>query len=267
MENGIKPVWVFDGKPPTMKGGELARRRKLKEEAKQKAEEAQEAGNMDEALKFNTRTVMVTTKMKEDAIRMVKLMGLPAIEAPCEAEAQCTEFVKKDKAFAIATEDMDCLTFGAKVMLKGFSGKKEPVTEVVLEDVLTELELSMDQFVDLCIMCGCDYVDNIDGIGPITALKLIKEHKTIEKVVEFLKKSNETENKKKKYVIPENYCFEEARELFKKPEVHEAEKFSVYSKFPSSHVEVKEAVQMGETKRSGAQEVLGRGKRVLREKS
>lgn len=54
-------------------------------------------------------------------------------------------------------------------------------------------------------------------MGPITAFKLIKEHKTIEKVIERLKKDNEDPKRKKKYIIPDPFNYEDARELFKNP--------------------------------------------------
>eukprot|EP01015_Nassula_variabilis_P032801 TRINITY_DN7736_c0_g1_i2.p1 TRINITY_DN7736_c0_g1~~TRINITY_DN7736_c0_g1_i2.p1 ORF type:complete len:218 (+),score=52.47 TRINITY_DN7736_c0_g1_i2:124-777(+) len=117
LENGIKPIWVSDGKPPKLKNGELAKRKKMKEIAQDKLEEAKEEGNMEEALKQKQRTTYVSKTMKEDAIKMLRLMGNPVIEAPCEAEAQCAELVKKGKAFATASEDMDSLTFRTEVLL------------------------------------------------------------------------------------------------------------------------------------------------------
>jgi len=85
--------------------------------------------------------------------------------------------------------------------------------------MLQGLELSYAEFVDLCILCGCDYTETIDGVGPVTAYKLIKEHKTIENVIEHLKKENESEKRKKKYIIPEPFLYEDSRDLFIKPEV------------------------------------------------
>jgi len=73
--------------------------------------------------------------------------------------------------------------------------------------------------VDLCILCGCDYTEKIEGIGPITAYKLIKEFKCIENVIEHVKKENQT---KQKYKIPEKFYYEDSRELFIKPEVKSA---------------------------------------------
>jgi flap endonuclease-1 len=55
-------------------------------------------------------------------------MGVPVIEAPIEAEAQCAELVKMGLAFGTASEDMDSLTFGTHFLLRGFNSKKEPIT-------------------------------------------------------------------------------------------------------------------------------------------
>jgi flap endonuclease-1 len=76
--------------------------------------------------------------------------------------------------------------------------------------------MDYDQFVDLCILCGCDYADTIDGIGPVTAFKLIKNHGSLEKVMEHLKEENKI---KDKYRIPTTYPYETIREIFKNPEV------------------------------------------------
>lgn len=150
-------------------------------------------------------------------------MGLPVVEALSEAESQCVTLVKAKKADAVASEDLDCLTFGAPLQLRGFTqrkDKKDPIIELELDTVLKELGLTMDEFIDLCILCGCDYTKTIDGLGPNTALKLIREHKTIEKVLEELKKSNEEKikaGKNPKYVIPdsERFNYQAAREEFK----------------------------------------------------
>merc|ERR1711971_1443846 len=88
--------------------------------------------------------------------------------------------------------------------------QKKPIIEINLERALQGLELTMEQFVDLCILMGCDYSDTIKGIGPINALKLIKEHENIEGVVAHLQKSG-------KHQLPEPFPYEEARTLFMTP--------------------------------------------------
>ena len=118
---------------------------------------------------------------------------------------------------------MDCLTFGCGIQIKGIKTKKDPVIELNLSKILEEFEFTMDQFVDFCILSGCDYLPTIAKFGPATAFKYIKMHKTIEKVLEVIKEENEEFIKKKgkpKYIIPSDFDYETARDLFKNPSVH-----------------------------------------------
>jgi len=93
--------------------------------------------------------------------------------------------------------------------------------------MLEGLDLNYDEFVDLCILCGCDFTSSIEGIGPITAFKLITEHRTIEKVLEWIKLTNEEGTKKRKYNVPVPYNYEEARVLFKDPLVLEKDEINI----------------------------------------
>jgi flap endonuclease-1 len=225
MENGLKPVYVFDGKPPVMKSGELAKRSDRRQEAQKALDEATEKGNTEDIDRFNKRLVRATPQHNEDCKELLRLMGVPAITAPCEAEASCAELAKGGRVFAAGTEDMDALTFGVPVLYRRLTvspAKKIPILEIRLERALQELELTHEQFVDLCILCGCDYCDSIRGVGPKKAFAGIKEHKTIENFVEALQKS-----KSKGIVIPdewlgENPIYKGARERFIRPEVVDA---------------------------------------------
>ena len=144
MRNGLKPIWVFDGKPPNMKKGELQKRKEIKMDAQKKMEEAKDVGDMEMAAKYNIRTTRVDEGMKQDAMKMLRLLGCPVIQAPSEAEAQCVELVKGGKAHAVATDDMDALCFGCKTMYKQFKGQKHPITEITLEPLLENLDITMD---------------------------------------------------------------------------------------------------------------------------
>jgi flap endonuclease-1 len=79
MKNGLKPIWVFDGKPPLLKSGELKRRKEIKLDAEKKMEEAKDAGDMEKAAKYHVRATRVDPKMKEDAMKMLRLLGFPVI--------------------------------------------------------------------------------------------------------------------------------------------------------------------------------------------
>ncbi|XP_064095744.1 LOW QUALITY PROTEIN: flap endonuclease 1-like [Macrobrachium nipponense] len=214
VENGIKPVYVFDGKPPTMKGGELAKRAERREEAQKALEKAEEAGNVEDIDKFSRRLVKVTKQHSEEAKTLLKLMGIPYVEAPCEAEAQCAALAKAGKVYGVATEDMDALTFGTPILLRHMTfseARKMPIKEFHLERVLKDLEISQEEFIDMCILLGCDYCDSIKGIGPKRAIELVRNHKNIDKILQNIDK--------KKYPPPEDWPFEEARRLFVEPEV------------------------------------------------
>lgn len=148
VENGIKPVYVFDGKPPEMKSGELSKRAERREEAQKALDQATEAGNAADMDKFNRRLVKVTKHHAEEVKQLLSLMGIPYIDAPCEAEAQCAAMVKSGKVFATATEDMDALTFGSSVLLRHMTfseARKMPIQEFHLDKVLEGLNLDKNQ--------------------------------------------------------------------------------------------------------------------------
>mmetsp|Transcript_16910 Transcript_16910/g.34620 ORF Transcript_16910/g.34620 Transcript_16910/m.34620 type:complete len:403 (-) Transcript_16910:104-1312(-) len=214
LESGVKPVYVFDGKPPQMKSDELAKRGAARHSANQQLKEAKERGDAEAIEKFSKRTIRVTREHNEECKRLLRLMGVPILEAPCEAEAQCAELCKGGKVYSVATEDMDCLTFGSTRQSRNMmapQSQKKDIQEFDVAKVLEGLEVTMEQFVDICILCGCDYCGTIRGIGPKKSLDLIKKHGSIEKVIEAIDTT--------KYQVPDPFPFEEARKLFKAAEV------------------------------------------------
>jgi flap endonuclease-1 len=219
VDNGIKPLYVFDGAPPKLKSGELAKRFQRKSEAHEAHDEAKETGTAEDVEKFSRRTVRVTKEHNAEAQRLLKLMGVPYIVAPTEAEAQCAVLARAGKVYAAASEDMDTLTFNSPVLLRHLTfseQRKEPIQEIHLDRVLEGLEMVLEQFIDLCILLGCDYVDPVKGIGPKVALELIRKHKTLENVVEEIKKTG-------KYTFPNDWPYQDARLLFLEPDVRSAD--------------------------------------------
>ncbi|KAM9955488.1 hypothetical protein ACTFIW_000090 [Dictyostelium discoideum] len=214
ISRGIKPIYVFDGSAPVLKSGELAKRQARRKEAKENLKEATEVGTNEDVQKFAKRVITVTRKQNEDCIKLLTLMGVPIVKAPCEAEAQCAEIVKKGKAWATGSEDMDSLTLGSTVLLRRLffsEAKKMPILEFELQSVLEGLGLTQDEFIDLSILLGCDYCDSIKGIGPKRAIELIQKHKSLEEIIKHLDKS--------KYPLPEFFPYPEVRELFRNPNV------------------------------------------------
>ncbi|KAF6031390.1 FEN1 [Bugula neritina] len=217
VDNGIKPIYVFDGKPPELKSEELTKRKERRDEAQKQLNKATETGDTETIEKMSKRLVRATKEHSDDCKHLLSLMGIPYVDAPCEAEAQCAELVKAGKCFAVGTEDMDALTFGTNVLLRHLTyseARKMPIKEFHLNRVLKEMELTQDEFIDLCILLGCDYCDSIRGIGPKKAVELINKHRSLENIIANLDKS--------KYPIPEGWLYKEARQLFQKPDVTDA---------------------------------------------
>lgn len=161
VDNGIKPLYVFDGAPPKLKSGELAKRFQRKAEATEAREEAKETGTAEDVEKFSRRTVRVTREHNEECRRLLKLMGIPYIVAPTEAEAQCAALARAGKVYAAASEDMDTLCFDAPILLRHLTfseQRKEPIQEFLLDKVLEGLGMDMNQVgeVQICKLCITD---------------------------------------------------------------------------------------------------------------
>ncbi|KAF8318504.1 PIN domain-like protein [Clavulina sp. PMI_390] len=206
VEQGLKPMYVFDGKPPELKAGVLKERFAKRTEAKEDEEEAKEVGTVEEVDKLSRRQVKVTKEHNAECQKLLKLMGIPCIIAPSEAEAQCAELARGGKVYAAGSEDMDTLTFNAPILLRHLTfseAKKMPISEIHLGKALEGLDMTMDQFIELCILLGCDYLEPIKGVGPKSALKLMKEYGNLGAVVDHLRskmqqKAVEMERKEKK---------------------------------------------------------------------
>ncbi|XP_042448826.1 flap endonuclease 1-A-like [Zingiber officinale] len=210
----IMPAYIFDGQPPELKKRELVKRHVKRLDAMKDLTTAMENGNDDEIKKFSKRTIKMTKRHNEDCKRLLRLMGVPVIEAPCEAEAQCAALCKAGKVYAVASEDMDSLTFGAPRFVRHLtdpSSRRIPVIEFQMSKTLEELKLTMEQFIDLCILSGCDYCDSIRGIGGQTALKLIRRHGCLENILQNINKE--------RYRIPKDWPYPEVRQLFQEPTV------------------------------------------------
>lgn len=220
VEMGIKVVYVFDGVPPTLKEVEIKRRAKVKEEAIVKYEQALQAGKTEEARTYAQMTSRLKDYMNDDAKRLLRLMGIPWIQAPSEGEAQAAHLAKKRDTDYCASQDYDSLLFGAPQLLRNvtISGRRkqprknvyvEVVPETVeLNKVLNDLGITHEQLVDIAILVGTDYdPEGVKGIGPKTALELIKTHGTLEKVLPTLKEA----------AFPVDPA--RIREVFLKPEV------------------------------------------------
>lgn len=196
LENGAEPVFVFDGEPPAFKKTTTEARSRIREEARKKWKEAVKRKDIEAVRRYSQQAAKLTPEMVEESKRLLSFMGVPSIQAPSEAEAQAAFLAKNNQVWGAGSQDWDSLMFGAPRLVRNLTitgrrkvPRKEKYIEVKpelveLEKVLKGLGISQDQLIILGILVGTDYnPGGIKGIGPKTALKLVKENKTLEGVL------------------------------------------------------------------------------------
>lgn len=183
VDRGLKPVFVFDGEVLELKEEEMQRRRERKETAKDRLREAEAAGNEQLAARLRARTQHLTPEILETSRELLELFDMPIVDAPAEAEAQAAHMAQLGDVDYVATEDYDALLFGAPMTLRKLTSSDE--TECMeLEPTLEDLNVTLQELVDIAILCGTDYNDGVHGVGPKTALKKITAGTTIEEILE-----------------------------------------------------------------------------------
>lgn len=200
VEEGIKPIYVFDGEPPAVKKETISKRQEVKREARREWRRAVEEGRKEDIRKYAQQTSRITDSMLQDAKILLDSMGIPYIQAPSEGEAQAALLAKKGDAYAAASQDYDSLLFDAPRLVRNLTltgrrklpGKDVYITInpeiVVLKELLQELDITREQLVEVGLLIGTDYNPGVTGVGPKTALKIAKENKFSEYELDDLKR-------------------------------------------------------------------------------
>lgn len=188
IEKGIKVVYVFDGKSPHLKMETITKRRSVRVEAEKRWKEALREGEIEEARKYAVRSARISPDIISTSKKLLDLMGVPFVEAPAEGEAQASYIVQNGDAWAVASQDYDCLLFGAPRVVRNLAitGRAQELELLELERILKRLGITREQLVDMALLIGTDFNKGIKGIGPKSALKLIKEKGNIYNVLEEL---------------------------------------------------------------------------------
>jgi flap endonuclease-1 len=230
LERGVIPIFIFDGKPPDAKKNTLDKRNDTRVKMKERIEElttlrnninvdqkidvyefindedeitVEENEQIKEIKKLNNqirnieKNILIVKKFHSDqVIEFLEYLGIPFLQAISESEETCAYLQKKGLVDYVVTEDTDSLTFGAT---KVIFGEKMYNLDIILSD----MDLTYDSFIDLCILCGCDYTTTIPKVGPVNALKLIKKHGSIDNF---------------DIPLPEDFDYQTSRNLFKQNE-------------------------------------------------
>lgn len=188
VKNGIVPVFVIDGKPPPEKDLAIQRRHKAKAKIGQRIDSVRERVRSGELTqlqgmgmidRLERQRVTVTRDHHTESRELLESLGFQVLVSTGEAEELCAHLQKTDQVDYTHSDDTDTLVLGCKKVLR--SGTRSGhFTEIVLEDLLKSLGVTFSEFVDMCVLCGCDYCPS--RVGHETAHRLIKDHGSIEKV-------------------------------------------------------------------------------------
>ncbi len=191
---GMRLAFVFDGCPPQLKHTEVEKRREIRQRYEKEYREAIATGDYKTAMSKAVMTSRLTGEAIADAKRLLDLLGIPWVQAPSEGEAQAAYMAVKGDVWAVNSQDYDSLLFGTPRLVryitiqgeewlpsKGRARKLQP--EIIDLDALSQAwGLTRHQMIDLGILIGTDFNTSIRGIGPKTALKLIRKHGRLEEL-------------------------------------------------------------------------------------
>ncbi len=194
LEHGMKPVYIFDGKPPRLKEGTLKEREAVKIRFTKEWQDAVQKGDVATAFKKSVMTSRLGSGMVTESRHLLDILGVPWVQAPSEGEAQAAYMARKKTCYAAASQDYDSVLFGSPrlVINLTIAGKRyypkrgvaiDLIPELVeLEKVLMQTKLTREQLIDVAMLVGTDFNGGVYGMGPKRAVQVIRRYHTIEEV-------------------------------------------------------------------------------------
>jgi flap endonuclease-1 len=190
----ILPVYVIDGDSPLEKQNTLdkraIKRQKMYDNIADLLEKQAENNSPNTTLRINSeisklerRCVVFSQRQVQNILYFFELLGIPVIRVNEEADFILAKLSAANKIDYILSDDSDVLAFGAKRVLKNFCIKEEKCDLYEMDNILASLGVPMQKFVDICILCGCDYTTKIRNINCVKSFQLILQWGTIEEVV------------------------------------------------------------------------------------
>jgi len=208
IKRGIIPIYVFDGVPPDIKKKTLDTRKQIRKRALKKLNTAE---TKEDKIKYFKRTVSISKKQMNECRDLLDLMGIPYVDAPEEADSQCAYLARMGFVDGVLTEDMDILTFGSPLIVRNLASQKKQINHISLQKILTTLNFTHEQFIDFCILLGCDYCDGMSDIKPKIIYEVYSKHHNINDTIEEFKESN--------YNVPKIFNYKIAKKYFQTAEV------------------------------------------------
>lgn len=195
LEHGITPIFVLDGN--TRKEKEDTKQKRISE--KKKARDASQelllkirnskslfdinSNDLAELRKHMSKDVSLKMEEVEALRQSLTEFQFPILDAEYDSEQLCCSLAIEGKVEGVFSTDMDCLVYGTPYLITDFDKENREslkLNVISLAETLKSLDLTHKSFVDLCIMCGCDFNQNIPKIGPKRSYDLIKEYEMID---------------------------------------------------------------------------------------
>ena len=174
-DHDLTPVFVFDGGVTDLKDDEVAERREQRERAEERLADAEKRGDTVEAARLEARTQRLTDVILETTRNLLGLLDVPVVDAPAEGEAQAAYMARRGDVDYAGSEDYDTLLFGAPLTLRQLTSKGDPEL-MDLDATLDRHGITLEQLIDVAILCGTDFNPGVDGVGPKTALDAVETH-------------------------------------------------------------------------------------------
>jgi len=227
LEEGITPVFCFDGKSLDLKKETIEKRKDLKILAEKNAEAKKLSGDTEAMANLLKRTAKITPEMINDAKELLDAFNIQNFDALHDGEAQLSVMNIQNKIDGIISQDYDVLLLGGKDLYRniGISGKKKAPGKdyylqikpelINLEENLEKLEITREKLIWLGILIGTDFNEKVPKVGPKTAIKLVKENDSLENIYKQLN-------------YTPNFDYKEVFNIFWEPKAKdiEIEKFS-----------------------------------------
>jgi flap endonuclease-1 len=226
IDNGITPIYVFDGIPSKLKQKTIEARMGRRNEALEAWAQAKKEGNLEDARKYAQQSTRINKYIVESSRHLLELMGVQYVNAPGEGEAQASRMCRDGIVYAAASQDYDTLLFGSPLVVRNLtiSGRRKLPSKnifiniepeiVSLEETLKNLGITQRKLIWIGILLGTDFNDGIKGVGPKTAIKIVNGASSLSDVEAYIKD---------KYKVEFSSDVNEVEDLFLNPEVSESD--------------------------------------------
>lgn len=213
LQIGATPIFVRDGTHVPQKSATQKKRREDRDKMINAAEDLKiKIRSIDELERTPAMVTELRKKMQnlgtmprdevDLALTILQALGIPVLVATGEAEKLCAMLCIEGRVDAVYSRDTDLVALGCPLIinepggyLKNANGNVEEGFKcTIFKPILSALNMTYSAFVDLCIMSGCDFNDNIPHLGVGKAYDTLVQCGSIENLPQKFHKQTTCKN-------------------------------------------------------------------------